>query len=327
MAEQQVLVFVETQNGLPKRGALELLTRARELGEAWAVVLGKDAPRAVGALGAHGATKVFVGEDAVYDDYLTLPAVEALAALIERERPAIVMFVATAAGRDIAPRLASRFGSGILTDAFAVEYLDGRVRGTNSALGGAVYVTYESRGDGPVFVTVRPKSFVASAVAGSAAPQVVALGDAPGAGARLARILGLAGERAASGSLEEADIIVSGGRGLGGPENFAMLRELAEALGGVVGASRAAVDAGWMPGNFQVGQTGKTVKPKVYIACGISGAIQHKVGMQGAEHIIAINKDPEAPIFKFADLGIVGDLFEVVPQLTKEIKTRKARNG
>lgn len=324
MAEHKVLVYVETQDGAPKRGALELLTKARALGEAWAVVLGKDASRAAATLGAYGAARVFVDEDAVYDEYLALPAVEALAALIEREQPTLAMFVASAAGRDLAPRLASRFASGILTDAVDLQVTDGGVRATNSALGGAVYVTYESRGSGPVFATVRPKSFTAEALGEAIRPEVVALGDTPGPGARLARIIGLAGERAASGSLEEADIIVSGGRGMGGPENFALLRELAAELGGVVGASRAAVDAGWMPGNFQVGQTGKTVKPKVYIACGISGAIQHKVGMQGAEYIIAINKDPEAPIFKFADLGVVGDLFEVVPQLTREIRARKA---
>lgn len=323
MAADKILVFAEASAGAPKRITLEMVSKARELGEAWAVALGAGAEGLAGPLGAHGATRVFVAPDPVYDEYLLLPAVETLAALIERERPSLVLFGATTLGRDLAPRLASRFGRGILADAIDLKLAEGQVTMRSAALGGGTLVTTTTVGEGPWFATVRPKSFTASPAEGAATPAVLALGEAPGAAARLARVLGPAGEAVPSASLEEADIIVSGGRGMGGPEHFALLRELAEVLGGVVGASRAAVDAGWMPGTRQVGQTGKTVKPKLYVACGISGAIQHKVGMQGSDVIVAINRDPEAPIFKFADFGVVGDLFEVVPQLIAELRSRQ----
>ncbi len=326
MAENAILVFVEAWQGAPKRGALEMVSKAREVGEVWAVVFGQGARQAAETLSAYGPTKIFIGEDSLYDEYLALPAVEALAALIEREKPALVLGGATVLGKDVIPRLASRFGAALLADVIDFELVDGQVRVRSNPLGGSVFVTSVSLGDGVKFATVRPKSFEASPVA-SGPSAVVPLAEKPSAGSLLAKILGMAGEKSQALSLEEADIIVSGGRGLRGPENFPLLKELADALGGVVGASRAAVDAGWVPGTYQVGQTGKTVKPKVYIACGISGAIQHRVGMQGSQYIIAINKDPDAPIFKFADLGIVGDLFEVVPQLTAEVKARKAKRG
>ena len=327
MAENPILVLVESWQGTPKRGSLEIISKVRELGEVWAVVLGKGAGEVATALATYGPAKVFVGEDDAYDGFLVLPAVEAMAGLIERERPALLLATATPFGRDVLARLAARLGAGLLADAVDIAFADGQVRVRSLALGGTTYVTSRTIGDGPKFVTIRPKSFTASLAEGAAAPEVVALAEVPSPATRLARVLGVAGEVAQSASLEEADIIVSGGRGMGGPEKFALLQELADALGGMVGASRAAVDAGWMPGPRQVGQTGKTVKPKLYIACGISGAIQHKVGMQGSQFIVAINKDPEAPIFKFADLGIVGDLFEVVPQLIAEVKARKARGS
>lgn len=327
MAENPILVLVESWRGAPKLGSLELISKARELGEVWAVTLGKGASEAATALAPYGPAKVFVGDDDAYDTYLVLPAVEALAGLVARQQPALVLATGTSFGRDVLARLAARLGAGLLADAVDVAFADGQARVRSLALGGTTYVTSRTRGEGPKFVTVRPKSFTAGPAEGAAPPQVVTLAEAPSPAARLAKVLGAAGEVAQSASLEEADVIVSGGCGLGGPEKFALLRELADALGGTVGASRAAVDAGWMPGPRQVGQTGKTVKPKLYIACGISGAIQHKVGMQGSQFIVAINKDPEAPIFKFADLGIVGDLFEVVPQLTAEIKARQARAG
>ena len=326
MADNAILVFVEAWQGVPKRGSLEMVSKARELGEVWAVVLGKDAAKAAEALAAYGPQKVFIAEDPAFDEYLALPAVEMLAKIIEREKPALVLGGATVLGKDVIPRLASRFGAGLLADVTDLALGDGQVRARSNPLGGSVFVTSTTLGDGVKFATVRPKSFEASTVEG-ARPEIVTLSDKPGDATLLTKILGLAGEKSQALSLEEADIIVSGGRGMRGPENFPMLKELADALGGVVGASRAAVDSGWVPGTYQVGQTGKTVKPKVYIACGISGAIQHKVGMQGSQYIVAINKDPEAPIFKFADLGVVGDLFEIVPQLTAEVKARKAKLG
>ncbi|MHB1416487.1 MAG: electron transfer flavoprotein subunit alpha/FixB family protein, partial [Chloroflexota bacterium] len=290
MAQEKIMVFVETWQGTPKRTSLEILSKARAMGEVSAVVLGRGAGRVADELGAYGPSKIFVAENAAYDDYLVLPAAETLAALIEREQPDLVLFASTVMGKDLAPRLASRLGAPLLADLVDLEFVEGQVRGHSAPLGGNVLVTSRTVGEGVCFATVRPKSFTASTVEG-AGSAVEVWSEAPSAGALLARVLGLAGEKSQALSLEEADIIVSGGRGMRGPENFAILRELAEALGGVVGASRAAVDSGWVPGTYQVGQSGKTVKPKLYIACGISGAIQHKVGMQGSEHIVAINKD------------------------------------
>ncbi len=321
-----ILVYIDTVDGRPSHSGLELLSKARQLGEAWAVLLGAEAGSETVAqlLREYGASRILVDANPAYDDYLTLPAVDALQEIVQREQPAAVLFVANASGKDLSPRLASRLGSGLLTDAIALEWVEGSLQAQNSALGGTVLASYRAVDDGLVVATVRPKSFEAEPEEVPSSAAVEQLQTAPAAASLLSRILGLAGERSGSLSLEEADVIVSGGRGMGGPENFTILRELAAELNGVVGASRAAVDAGWMPGQFQVGQTGKTVKPKLYIACGISGAIQHKVGMQGADHIVAINKDPEAAIFRFADLGIVGDLFEVVPQLTAELRARRA---
>ncbi len=327
MAARPILVLIESWRGVPKRGSLEIISRARELGEVWAVTLGRSSGDVVAALAAYGPARVFVAEDDVYDAFHLLPAVETVARLIERERPALVLATATVWGKDLLGRLATGLGAGLLADAVEVDLLEDGVQMMSLALGGTTHVTARSLGEPPYFVSVRPKSFAAVPATNPPAPEVVTLADAPSPATRLAKVLGLVAEAAQVQSLEEADIIVSGGRGLGGPEKFALLQDLADALGGVVGASRAAVDSGWYPGTRQVGQTGKTVKPKLYIACGISGAIQHKVGMQGSGTIIAINKDPEAPIFKFADLGIVGDLFEVVPQLTAEVKARKARDA
>jgi electron transfer flavoprotein alpha subunit len=326
MAGRSILVLVESWRGAPKRGSLEIVSRARELGEVWAVVLGGAAGDVAAALAPYGPSRIFVAQDDAYDAFHLLPVVETVAGLVEREAPAVMLGTATVWGKDVLGRVAAARGAGLLADAVDFAFLEDGVQVRSLALGGTTQVTSRSRGDPPYFVTVRPKSFTASPAASPPAPAVINLREAPTMASRLAKVLGLVTEAAQAQSLEEADIIVSGGRGLGGPERFALLQELADALGGVVGASRAAVDAGWYPGPRQVGQTGKTVKPKLYVACGISGAIQHKVGMQGSETIVAINKDPEAPIFKFADLGIVGDLFEVVPQLTAEVRARKARN-
>jgi electron transfer flavoprotein alpha subunit len=316
----RIWVWAELQDGSPQRVVLELLTRARELGDAEAVALGRGATSAVQRLGEYGAKRVYVHDDPVYDEYIAEPVVEALAALIAEHKPDVVLFGESYNARDVVTRLAARLGAGVVSNATAVDLADGQVKLTVPWLGGAVIGTATVTNDGPKLVYLKAKSYEASPAATS--PEVVTVAPSIPDSARRARVVASVVQAAEGVKLEEARIIVSGGRGLQGPENFAMLDELARLLGGAVGATRAVVDAGWKPYSFQIGQTGKTVKPDLYIACGISGAIQHTVGMKGAKTIVAINKDPEAPIFKFADFGVVGDVFKVVPQLIEEIKKR-----
>lgn len=317
-----VWVVAEMQDAKPKRITLELLSKARELGEAQAIVLGPGAKAVAAQLGEYGACKVYVHEDQVYAEYSVLPAVETIARLIEQHQPALVLLGTTYEGRDLASRLSARLNTGIITNASDVASKDGGLEVTIPTLGGTTIVTGTLVGPGPKIVLLRPKSFTASTVGGTATIEEVAV-DLPAAAQR-AKVVESVVEAAEGPSLEDASIVVSGGRGIGGPEKFAVLHELADLLGGAVGATRAAVDAGWKPYSFQIGQTGKTVKPDLYIACGISGAIQHTVGMQGSKVIVAINKDPEAPIFKLADFGIVGNVHKVVPQLVEEVKRRKS---
>lgn len=317
----RIWVWAELQDAKPQRVVLEVLTRARELGEVEAVALGGGARAAVERLGEYGARRVYVHDESVYDEYLAEPVVETLAGLIAEHRPDIVMLGESYSARDVLTRLAARLGAGAVSGATEVDLADGQVRLTVPWLGGAVVGTATLANDGPKLVYLKAKSYEAAPCGGTA--EVVPIAAAVSAGARRARIVETVVQAAEGPKLEEARFIVSGGRGLQGPDNFAMLDELASLLGGAVGATRAVVDAGWKPYSFQIGQTGKTVKPDLYLACGISGAIQHTVGMKGSKTIIAINKDAEAPIFKFADFGVVGDVFKVVPQLIAEIKQRK----
>jgi electron transfer flavoprotein alpha subunit len=262
---------------------------------------------------------VYVHEDPAFRDLLAVPAVDLLADLIAKHKPDLLLFGMTYDGRDIASRLSARLGTALIANATGLEQKDGAFAVSSPVFGGTLLVTTQPRAKAPTLVLVRPKAFTAEARDGATA-QVETLTDPVDSGTPAPRVLRREKEQAAGPRLEDAAVIVSGGRGLGGPENFAMLDELAAELGAAVGASRAVVDAGWKPYAMQIGQTGKTVKPTVYIAVGISGAMQHTVGMKGAKTIIAINKDPEAPIFKIADFGIVGDLFEVAPALEKEFK-------
>jgi len=301
--------------------ALELLTRARQLGEASAVALGPGARGAVARLAEFGASRVIVHEDAAYRDLIARPAVATLARLVREHRPALILFGATYEGRDVAARLSARLDLPLVSNATGVEVAGGAVEVSSPIFGGTSMVTTVLDGPEPRLVLVRPKAFAPEPAPG--APEVVTLAEAVPVQEPQARIVERKREASAGPKLEEAAIVVSGGRGLGAPENFKMLDELADLLGAAVGASRAVVDAGWVPYAMQIGQTGKTVKPSVYIAVGISGAMQHAVGMKGARTIVAINRDPEAPIFKLADLGIVGDVHKVVPQLIEEIKRRK----
>lgn len=319
-----IWVFAETVDGEPRPVVLEILTKARSLGEVEAVALGPGASRAAAALGAHGAGKVYAHEDPAFRDILAVPAVEVLARLIERHQPELVLFGMTYEGRDIASRLSAKLGTALIANATDLERKDGGIAVISPVFGGTLLVTTVARAKGPALVLVRPKAFTAEPANGAPA-QVETLTEPPDTGRAAARVLRREKEQAAGPRLEDAAVIVSGGRGLGGPENFSMLDELAAELGAAVGASRAVVDAGWKPFALQIGQTGKTVKPLVYIAVGISGAMQHTVGMKGAKTIIAINKDPEAPIFKLADLGVIGDVHKVVPQLIQEIRARKRK--
>src|SRR3984957_14605645 len=315
----EVLVLAEHAEGAMKKVSAELITAARALGEPAAVVVGGPGTAAplIDGLKAAGAAKIYVAESDDVDKYLITPVVDVLAALVESNTPAAVLLAATADGKEIAGRLAARLGSGLLVD--VVEVKEGAV-GVHSIFGGAFTVEAKANGDTPV-ITVRAGAVDAEPTDG-AGEQVSVDVPAPAENATkiTAREPAVVGDRP---ELTEATIVVSGGRGVGSAENFNVVEALADSLGAAVGASRAAVDSGYYPGQFQVGQTGKTVSPQLYIALGISGAIQHRAGMQTSKTIVAVNKDEEAPIFEIADYGIVGDLFKVAPQLTEAVKTRK----
>ncbi|MDT4983467.1 MAG: electron transfer flavoprotein alpha subunit [Pseudonocardiales bacterium] len=315
----EVLVLTEHADGALKKVSAELITAARVLGEPSAVVVGAPGTAAplIDGLKEAGAAKIYVAESDDAVAYLVTPVVDVLASLVETASPAAVVLAANADGKEIAGRLAARLGSGLLVD--AVEVKEGAV-GVHSIFGGAFTVDAQATGDTPV-ITVRPGAVEAEPAAG--AGEVVNV-EGPAVAENATKIT--AREPAEAGDrpeLTEASVVVSGGRGVGSAENFAVVEALADSLGAAVGASRAAVDSGYYPGQFQVGQTGKTVSPQLYIALGISGAIQHRAGMQTSKTIIAVNKDEEAPIFEIADLGIIGDLFKVAPQLTEKVKARK----
>ncbi|MBB6351603.1 electron transfer flavoprotein subunit alpha/FixB family protein [Nonomuraea muscovyensis] len=315
----EILVLVEHVDGEVKKVTLELLTLARSLGTPAAVWAGPGITAdAKAKLAAYGADKIYVaGSDDVVD-HVVAPKAELLAQLVADKAPAAVLVAATAEGKEVAGRLAVKTDSGVITDAVGLR--EGFVA-DQSIFGGGVNVQSRVRRGTPI-VAVRPNSTAPEAAAGAGAEEEVAVSLSDGA--KAARIVErVKQEKGARPELTEAAIVVSGGRGVGSAENFAIIEALADSLGGAVGASRAATDAQWYPHQFQVGQTGKTVSPQLYIAAGISGAIQHRAGMQTAKNIVAINKDPEAPIFELADYGVVGDLNQVVPQLTEEIEKRR----
>ena len=302
--------------------SLEVLTRARELGgEVEAVVLDPGGEAVTETLGAYGAATVYRGLDRAYQEHLAQPAAAALGALVEQHHPDLILFGATYDGRDICARLSARLGLTVVANATDVVAREGGFAAVSSIFGATQNVTTEVLGPSPC-ILIRPKSFTATAGA-PAVPAVVEV-PLPDGAPRGARRLESVVAEATGPKLEDARVVVSGGRGLQDPSNFELLERLAQLLNGAVGASRAVVDAGWVPYARQVGQTGKTVKPDVYIACGISGAMQHTVGMKGATHIVAINRDRDAPIFKLSDLGIVGDVLKVVPALIAELESRGA---
>jgi electron transfer flavoprotein alpha subunit len=320
MAEVLVLVELDPTGGGVRKTTLEALTAARALGDPAAVVVGAPgtAAAARAALAEYGAARVYVAEAPEVEEFLVAPKAEVLAALVADKAPAAVVIPSSTEGKEVAARLAVKTNSGFLTDVTGIA-ADGTA--TQVAFAGATIVHSRVTVGTPIY-TVRGNSVTPEPAPAAAQEETVAvsLSDA----ARAARVVDRVVEQKSSRpELTEASIVVSGGRGVASAENFAVIEALADALGGAVGASRAAVDSGYYPHTFQVGQTGKTVSPQLYIAVGISGAIQHRAGMQTSKTIVAINKDPEAPIFELADFGVVGDLNTVVPQATELITTRR----
>lgn len=311
----EVLVVVEASGGSVKKVSLEMLTLARTLGEPSAVVFASGLED---KLGEYGAAKIYVADAPEVGEFLVAPKATVLAQLVKQVQPAAVLLGSTQEGKEIAGRLAVKLDNGLLTDVTALE-ADGTA--TQVVFAGSTIVKSSVK-DGIPIATLRPNSLTPQPA--PVTPEVstveVALGDSD----RLAKVVDRVAEaKGARPELTEASIVVSGGRGVGSAENFKLVEELADLLGGAVGASRAATDSGFYPHAFQVGQTGKTVSPQLYVALGISGAIQHRAGMQTSKTIIAVNKDAEAPIFELADFGVVGDLFQVVPQAADEIRKRK----
>ena len=317
-----VLVLAEQRDGVLKKAAFEMLGVASELatalgGTAQAALLGHGLTGLPETLAQYGATTVYVADDEGLDRYSAEGYTDTLADLVGKAEPAIVLVGATAMGKDLGPRLAARLGVGLASDCTALEIEDGRLLATRPIFAGKALAKVKLNAD-PQMATVRPNVLAApepDAGATATVEPVAALTDNV-----RATVVDIVGAGEGEIDVAEAEIIVSGGRGVGGPEGFAPVHSLAKTLGAAVGASRAAVDAGWIEHSHQVGQTGKTVTPNLYIACGISGAIQHLAGMKTSKVIVAVNKDPEAPIFNVANYGIVGDLFEVVPLLEKELQ-------
>lgn len=320
-----VVVYVEQEAGSLRRIGLEMCTKGADLAAALgapsaAIVLGKGAAKAAEALKQTPIAAIHVGEEVPTDSFLLDPAVDAVEGILRSGGPALALFPASNAGKDIAARIAVRLGAGIITEATDIAVKDGAISVQSPKFGGTVISTIGFKNSEYGVVVCRPNSFAAREQPG--AGQTVEIKPLGGK-SYPASIVEKVAQEAGKLGVDEAGVVVSGGRGLGGPENFKIIEELANAFGGAVGASRAVVDAGWISHGHQVGQTGKTVSPQLYIACGISGAIQHKVGMRSSGIIVAINKDANAPIFEFCDFGVIGDLFVIVPALAKLVRERK----
>jgi len=322
MSIDKIWVLAEVADGKPITASLELISHAKSLaGTVEAVAYGDETAAIAGTLGEYGATTVHdVGD--LGGALPGVPVAGAIAAAIEAGNgPDAILFPATYDGRDIAGRLSAKIDMPVLTNVVGLAAGDGGLTTQHAIFGGAQTATARFTGDGPGLFVVRAKSFPAEA-SGGAPAEVVAAPAAESGATNAAKIIARHVEERTGPKLDEADVVVSGGRGLGEKENYALIEELATLLHGAAGASRAIVDAGWVPYSHQVGQTGKTVKPTVYIACGISGATQHLVGMKNSKNIVAINKDQDAPIFSVADLGIVGDVHKVLPKLIEALRAR-----
>ncbi len=315
----EVLVLVDHANGEVKKPAAEMLTIARRIGEPTAVFIGPGAETAKDLLARYGAEKIISVSDPAAHEYLVAPQAEILAQIVEASSPVAVLIPSNAGGKEIAARLAIKTESGLITDAVDVQSVDGAIQTTQSVFAGS-YTVKAQVTKGAAIICVKPNSAAPEQANGAGAYEELTpqLSDA----AKAAKITASEPKKATGRpELTEAAIVVSGGRGTGG--DFGPVEAFADSLGAAVGASRAAVDAGWYPHSSQVGQTGKQVSPQLYVAAGISGAIQHRAGMQTSKTIIAINKDEEAPIFELVDFGVVGDLFQVLPQATDAVKGKR----
>ena len=323
-----ILTFAEQRDGKLRRASLEVVSAAQRLASSLgatvsAVVIGPGSEALAGELASYGADEVRVFDDEALAAYATESWARAFAQAIADTRPSVVLLPFTSVGKDLAPRVAAKVGTGLVSDCVALEVKGGRMVARRPVYAGKAYATVEWAGE-PQMATLRPNVFPPGQPDASRKAQVVKASVDASARARVASVRATAQGKV---QLTEAQVIVSGGRGLKGPENFHLVESLAEAMGGAVGASRAVVDAGWVDHQMQVGQTGKTVSPMLYVACGISGAIQHLAGMSSSKYIVAINKDKDAPIFKVADYGIFGDVFEVLPKLTEAAKAYFASRG
>ena len=319
----KIWVFTEVLEGKVVPVGLELLTKARSLGgTVEALVFSPEADQVVSSLGEYGAQTVYAASDAAYAEVpLGAPAAAAIAELAGQQNPDLILIGATYTGRDVAGHLSARLDVPVIANGLDVS-ANSDTSVQSAIFGATLVVDTRFTAGKPAVALIRAKSFAAEP-GGAAQPNVVQISTTVADAHRKARVKERVVAKAEGPSLEDAPVVISGGRGLQDPKNFELLQEVASLVGGAVGASRAVVDAGWVPYAMQVGQTGKTVRPSVYIACGISGAMQHTVGMKGSKTIVAINKDAEAPIFKLADLGIVGDVLKILPQLIEALKARK----
>jgi len=324
----ELLVLIDHSDGAPRRISLQLLAAARqvapELGaEVAAVWLGPGAAGAAAVLGAHGASRVHHWDSADARGFVTLPQVEALEQLVASAAPTAVLFASSNHVKDVAARLAVRTGAGVITDVTGLAVDGGAIVATKEVFGGDMITTSRVAEGALPLIGIASNAFAAEETGGAPA-QLVALDVAVSEAAKAAPVTEVVLQGSAGRpDIAEATIVVSGGRGLGDAKGFELLEGLADLLGAGVGASRAATDAGWYPHRYQIGQTGRTIAPALYLGAGISGAIQHRAGMQTSQHVVAINKDPDAPIFQIADFGIVGDLYQVVPRLIEAIRARK----
>jgi electron transfer flavoprotein alpha subunit len=317
-----VWIVAEQRSGAYRKISFELVSAARKLAdqlgeEVGAILLGSGIEGIAGELGKYGADKVYVADNALFEPYTTDAHAAAVAKLVKEQNPSILLLGASAQGKDLSSRLVGKLATGMATDCVDLKIADGKLLSVRPMYAGKCYGEVVVSAF-PQMASLRPNVF--PAVENPKTAEVVKFEPGLDASQLKTKVLEVQKDTSAKVDLTEANIIVSGGRGMKGPENYVIIEELADVLGATVGASRAAVDAGWRPQKDQVGQTGKVVSPNLYIACGISGAIQHLAGMGSSKYIVAINKDPDAPIFARADYGIVDDLFKIVPELTKEVK-------
>jgi electron transfer flavoprotein alpha subunit len=317
-----MLVFLENHGNELQKGSLGVLAKAASLEDVAAVIAGEGARALAAEAAKFGATKVWVCEDAEVAQPLPQPLVDVLAKVVEEGGYETVLFANSVLAADVAAGLAARLDAGLNWDLVDVDLGDGELVGKRPALQDSVYVDVGWNGT-PRLALFRAGSFDAAPTGSGADPEIADVSPSYAEHSTAVRLVAQDAEESSGPSIEDADVIVAGGRGLGSPDNFTLAEELAKALGGAVGATRAVVDAGWYPYSAQIGQTGKTVSPKLYVALGISGAIQHKVGMQSSGTIVAINRDANAPIFDFSDLGVVGDVHEIVPKLTELVRARR----